>query len=327
MSGNETRALDDYLFRRDARASRDPGELLEASPTTRELLRIPARDGHELSATVFRAADPDALARASERPAVVVASATGVRQGFYASFAAHLAARGHDVLTFDYRGIGESSGAPSVTATATMSEWGTLDLAAVVARAGRELGRGAGTTSVVGHSVGGQLIGLLPDPSSSLHRVVMVASQSGDFRLWPLPSRLAMAAFWYGIVPGVTRAVGYLPGSLGIGEDLPPGVALEWAAWCRTPGYLVGADEDARAGFAAVRAPVLAFAFDDDPYAPPAAVDALLSLYESAPVERRDAHRAEFGPLGHFGFFRVHRGTSSPVAPRLWEDAAQFLER
>lgn len=96
-----------------------------------------------------------------------------------------------------------------------------------------------GRVAVVGHSVGGQLVGLLPD-ASRISALVTIGAQSGDWRLWPLPTRLAMAVLWYGLVPGVTHAVGYLPGSLGIGEDLPAGVALEWARWCRTPGYLAG---------------------------------------------------------------------------------------
>ena len=43
-------------------------------------------------------------------------------------------------------------------------------------------------------------------------------------------------------LPGVTRLHGYFPSSrFGFGEDLPKGVAIEWASWCRNPTYLVGA--------------------------------------------------------------------------------------
>lgn len=113
--------------------------------------------------------------------------------------------------------------------------------------------------------------------------------------------------------------LGYLPGALGIGEDLPAGVALEWASWCRTPGYLAGEGfEGRRAGFARLDAPVLAYGFDDDGYAPRAAVDALHAFYVGAKVERRQLGR-EAGRFGHFGFFRErHRA--------LWRDVAAFLE-
>jgi predicted alpha/beta hydrolase len=312
---DENAALDDYLFHRHERDLRDDGPGAGDPPgDPGERLDVRARDGVLLSATVHRRKTPGS----ARRPAVVIASATGVRRGYYAPFAAFLARRGHDVVTFDYRGIG---GSRDAAARPKMHDWGEQDLAGVVEHAGWTFGRRDGTVDVVGHSVGGQIVGLLPEPER-VERFVAVAAQSGDYRLWPLPSRLAMAALWYGVVPGVTRAVGYLPGALGIGEDLPPGVALEWAAWCRTPGYLVGGEGTARrAGFARLRARVLAFGFHDDPYAPSAAVDALLALYQNATVERRDVRRAALGPVGHFGFFRDRFRRS------LWEDAARFLAR
>jgi predicted alpha/beta hydrolase len=241
-----------------------------------------------------------------------------VKRSYYGAFASWLATRGFDVVTFDYRGIGDSARCPD---GATMRQWGELDLAAAVTWASRELtSGGTGRCAIVGHSVGGQMIGLLPEPER-VRAIVAVGAQSGDYRLWPLPSRLAMAALWYGVVPGVTHAVGYLPGALGIGENLPEGVALEWARWCRTPGYLVGGDGAARReGFARVRAPVLAFGIEDDPYAPPAAVDALLALYKNARVERRTVPRGR-RRVGHFGFFRPR------FHDTLWCDAAAFLQR
>ena len=198
-----------------------------------------------------------------------------------------------------------------------MHDWGERDLASVLAWAGTTFGNGR--AALLGHSVGGQLVGLLPDHAQSrISALVTIGSQSGDYRLWPLPARLAMALLWYGVVPGVTHAVGYLPGVLGIGEDLPAGVALEWARWCRTPGYLVGEGFEARReGFARLEAPVLAYGFDDDPYAPRAAVDALHALYVGARIERRQLGR-DAGRFGHFGFFRErHRA--------LWDDVATFL--
>lgn len=310
---DENAALDEYLFRPHLRDELDRGP---APAEPGEMMVISAKDGAALAATVHRGR----TAAANGRPAVVIASATGVRRGHYASFAAFLAERGHDVVTFDYRGIADSRRAARKP---KMHDWGEKDLAGVIEHASVTLGARRGKVDVIGHSVGGQIVGLLPEPEmGSVRRFVAVAAQSGDYRLWPLPSRLAMAALWYGVVPGVTRAVGYLPGSLGIGEDLPPGVALEWAAWCRTPGYLVGGPGAPRkAGFARLRAETLAFGFDDDPYAPPAAVDALLSLYENASIERKHVTRAEVGPIGHFGFFRDR------FRRNLWDHAARFLAR
>lgn len=317
--------LDSYLFNRHLRTFESPESQRRESGRD---IQIPARDGFPLEATIFERAHAggfDEHASDARARVVVIASATGVRRGFYTRFASYLAARGFDVVTFDYRGIGSSrpdegnSSSVTMRATmrATMRDWGELDLAAVVAWAADTLGDGR--VSVVGHSVGGQLLGLLPDPTR-IRAAVTIGAQSGDYRLWPMPSRLLMALLWYGVVPSVTKMVGYLPGKLGIGEDLPPGVALEWARWCRTPDYLVGDGGDSRrASFARLQAPVLAYGFDDDGYAPEAAVDALMSFYTGASVERRQLGRSD-GRFGHFGFFRRRHES-------LWGEVADFLHR
>jgi predicted alpha/beta hydrolase len=122
-------------------------------------------------------------------------------------------------------------------------------------------------------------------------------------------------------VPLISRIFGYVPGSLGIKEDLPGGVAREWAAWCRRPGFLLDGHPERRAGFERFGRPILAWSFEDDHFAPRPAVEWLLRLYGNAPVEHR--HRvpraAGLGEVGHFGFFRERFRDS------LWQEAADWL--
>ena len=40
-----------------------------------------------------------------------------------------------------------------------------------------------------------------------------------------------MWAIWHLVMPTATHAFGHLPGRLGLGEDQPKHVALEWARW------------------------------------------------------------------------------------------------
>lgn len=309
-ANDESADLEAYLYNRHERVLERPGRLGRD-------LTIRTDDGVALAATVF-----DANPRKKTGKALVIAGGTGVKRRFYAPFATWLATEGgFTVVTFDYRGIGGSTVESGAADPITMHAWGEQDLASVLAWTADVLGDGK--VGFVGHSVGGQLVGLLPESAHErISSIVTIAAQSGDYRLWPMPMRLAMAALWWGVVPSVTHAMGYLPGALGIGEDLPAGVALEWARWCRTPGYLVGDDGgDAgvrrRAGFARVKAPLLSFSFHDDAYAPFAAVDALLSLYVNATVEKRRLGRSE-GRFGHFGFFRSrHRA--------LWRDVAEHF--
>ncbi|HAI79557.1 MAG TPA: alpha/beta hydrolase, partial [Chryseobacterium sp.] len=59
------------------------------------------------------------------RKLLVINSATGVRQQVYFSFAKYLAAQGFTVITYDYRGIGESKPRKMKGFEASMRIWGT----------------------------------------------------------------------------------------------------------------------------------------------------------------------------------------------------------
>jgi predicted alpha/beta hydrolase len=41
------------------------------------------------------------------------------------------------------------------------------------------------------------------------------------------------------LLPITSKIWGYVPAKLGLGEDLPKGVTLEWAKWCKTPNYFM----------------------------------------------------------------------------------------
>lgn len=277
-------------------------------------IRISAADGYALGGTLFEG---------GQGPVVVVNGATGVHQRYYARFATWLAEQGATVVTYDYRGIGESRPFRLRGFDARLRDWGQQDVEGVLQFARRRFpGR---ALTVVGHSVGGQLLGLAPS-IAHVTRAVTVAAQSGYWGHWPAPSRVAFAGLWYGLMPLTTRAVGFFPGQLGIGEHLPHGVALEWARWCRSAGYL--ADHLPTDGYARLTAPVLAFSFTDDAYAPKAAVDWLHQLYTAAPVERRHLDPEGVGArrVGHFGFFRDRFRESlwTPVAAHLLAGAASL---
>ena len=268
-------------------------------------ITLTAADGYAIGAATF----------GSGARAVLVMPATGVPQSYYAKFASYLAERGFSVLTFDYRGIGRSRNGDLRKMTARMRDWALLDATAAF----RHL---ASDVLVVGHSFGGQALGLLPEPER-VRGALVVGSQSGYWRNWPPLGRLWMWPTTHLGLDAVTRFFGYFPGSrLGFGEDLPPGVAREWAAWCRNPRYLVGAlgVDDA---YARVRSPFRAYAISDDAFAPLPAVEALGRLYPNARWETRPVAPRELGvdAIGHFGFFRERFRDS------LWREAADWLER
>ncbi len=274
-------------------------------------LRIPALDGYGLAATLYE----PAAGGGQEGPVVLINSATAVRRGYYDAFARHLAGEGFTVVSYDYRGIGGSRPDRLAGFQARMLDWGRLDLAGVLEWIGGHLR--PSRLLVVGHSVGGQLVGLA-EGNWRLHALLAVASQSGWWGHWPRPARYRMAFRWY-LVPVVTRLFGYLPGSFGTKEDLPAGVARQWAYWGRRPDYLM--EEGVRAGFERFRGPILAYSFSDDGYAPRAAVEGLLDFYTQADIWHRHLRPADVGAeeVGHFGFFRDR------FRETLWRDTTAWL--
>ena len=258
---------------------------------------VPAADGRELAGLL--------LATARPRGALVINGATGFLREFYLKFARYCAARGYHTLLYDYRGMGASATTPLAAERARMSDWGRLDMPAALAwLEARFPGLPLFT---LGHSVGGQLVGAMPNQ----HRArahVMVASSTGYWRRQRAPFRYLALLFWKVYGPLMLRQCGYVPrGFIWRGAPLPPGVFRQWCAWCLSPArYGPELDpEFAACDFGAVRAPLLVLGFSDDPIATPAAVEALLLSYRGAPIERRWTRPAQVGAraLGHHGFF------------------------
>jgi predicted alpha/beta hydrolase len=256
----------------------------------REDIRFTTSDGFSLAATVF---GPETDARG----AVVVAPATGVKRRLYSAFAEFLAQHGWCVLTFDWRGTGDSRPASLRGFQATMRDWALLDLAAALDWAESQ----SSPVVLFGHSFGGQAVGLVPNVGVA-HAIVTVATQSGYWGHYRFPEKLFYAFLWFFVMPVLSRALGYFPSRrFGLGEDLPAGVARQWAAWCRSPRYVGD-----YAGHRKVRAPMLVIGFTDDPYAPPRALAAMHDEFANAPQERRILTPREVGleRVGHFGFFK-----------------------
>lgn len=274
---------------------------------------IPAVDGYPLAATHF-------VAAGDVRGAVIVNPATGVRRRYYDDFAADLAARGWQTVTFANRGIGGSRPERLRGFAARMQEWAELDSEGVLRWLLDEFP--GLPVALVGHSFGGQSLGLVPS-ARRLAAAVLVATQSGYWGHWPGWQKLRLLAFWTVVIPLTTALCGYFPARrLGVGEDQPAGVARQWARWGRHRDYLLrDAPAAWRAGYDAIRMPILGIGFADDPYAPHRAMAAILSLYRNAAVDHRqiDPQAAGLGAVGHFGFFRPR------FRDTLWPQASDWL--
>ena len=277
-------------------------------------ITIEAADGYPLAARLY---EPAGTARAT----VLLASATGVKQGFYRDFARFLCGAGFGVVSFDYRGIGDSRRGRLRGFPASVTDWATKDTHAVLDwAAARAPG---GKVIYCGHSIGGQLVALLTN-HGRIAALMGVGVQAGYWRHWPMPMKLGFGLLMHAFMPILTPVFGYFPSrQFGLGEPLPKGVALEWARWCRNREYLLGMkDGPGRSHVEAFAGPVRAYSIADDRIAPQRPVAVWLDWFTGAEREHRHIRPEDVGAreIGHFRVFKL--GEDSP----LWQEMLAWIE-
>ena len=270
-------------------------------------------DGYRLAATLHkpRARPP--------RACVILNSGAAIPRRFYHEFAQWLAASDIACVTYDYRGMFDSRLPTGEEHEVTARSWGERDLAGVIDWCCQSFP--ALPLVCVAHSIGGHILGFAEN-IVKLDRIVLVSCGSVYWGYREtLPSRLVRAGFWYIMLPFLAAAFGKFPGrALRIVGDIPRGVALQWAKWCRHPGYVRGAEPDA-AGFDAIRAPIFSVHFDDDEEIPPRAIEAFAGFFTRSTVafRRFQRHEVPAGAIGHFNFFKAN------VGQPLWGDVVTWL--
>ena len=271
-----------------------------------------AADRYTLAATLC-------LPRGRKTHAVLISSATAAPRKIYRSFASYLASRGCVCLTYDYRGIGGSRPASLSGFNASMSDWAAKDVTAAVGWL-RERYKDL-PLAYVGHSFGGQALGLIPN-NNTVSRALLIAAQAGYWGLMTPLEGWRVYAMLNFIGKPVTRLLGYAPGKMGLGEDLPKGVFLEWTRWVNSQRYMFDDPNlAALANFQNYRGALRALSFSDDPWATRKAVELLCAGFTLTWSDIRTIEPKEAGvaKIGHFGFFRPeHRET-------LWKDATDWM--
>lgn len=278
-------------------------------------IQIPTADGFLLSATHYAPAQPNGRV-------VLIASAMGVKQRYYADFADFLTQTGFSVYTFDYRGMGKSV-SPEMKSlrgfAVQLREWATKDAEAMVQYINK-LHEGQGIVWI-GHSVGGQLLGFLPS-YQSITQAIFVASQCGYWGNWSGGDKAKMWLLWHVVIPPLSHLFGYFPSKrMRLFENLPKGIALEWAKWGRHRDYLFGYANEQNSHYHQIKIPILSYSFSDDTYAPRLSVQKLLEGYRSSQGEHRYLQPKDIGHrvIGHFGFFKPMYKDS------LWAQALEAL--
>ncbi|MEL6484466.1 MAG: alpha/beta fold hydrolase, partial [Bacteroidota bacterium] len=249
-----------------------------------------------LSATLFESEQKETI--------LIMASATGVKQGYYQSFAQFVSDRGVSVITFDYNGIGRSLKSPIKDLENNASDWGSIDLESVIQYTTAQYPNAK--KIVLGHSIGGQLIGLAPS-SKKLDKIILVAAQSGYWKFWKGMGKLKMWLNWHILFPVLLNTFGYLNSKKISGmENLPKNVANQWRNWGKHPDYILSDNSITELYYDKIAMALTAFSIDDDDFAPLQAVQWMTRQYKNATIKSIHLVPQDFqvANIGHFGVFK-----------------------
>ena len=288
---------------------------------TEESVRFPTKDGYTIHGTYF---SPVGAARS--KCAVVFNAGAGIVSKSYRNFASFLAVSGIPVLTYDYRGIGQSKPPSLRHFSATIEDWAEFDCAAAIdwmhsrCAQARLVG--------IGHSVGSLLFGGAPN-SGKLDGLIMIGAHTGFYGDYRRSYRLPMAVLWHAVMPAFTHLFGYFPGRLlRLGDDIPKGVAMQWARR-RTPisrssstALPINRMQRLVKRFSQTKLDTLIVTFTDDGFATEAGAARVRDYFPRLTVEHWLISPSQIGVkrIGHFGFFRQQARFS------MWPKIVNYLD-
>ena len=278
---------------------------------TFEQFNISCKDGYSLSARFYPSTDK------SDLEPILICPATGITQNFYHDFATWLSQQGHSVLTFDFRGIGESLHGPLKQSKASIQDWGQLDIPAAIetllSKTQQE------KVILIGHSAGGQLLGIVPN-YNKVAKVIAVSGSTGHIKGLKGRTKVMAPVMFKLIFPISNLIQGYgATQFLGMGQNLPKRVAQQWAQFCSQPGYVTNAiNKTIFDDFhQKIECPITVFWSSDDEIATEANVKDLLRLYPNAKTEMHELKPNDLGykSIGHMLMFRKsHQSLWSIIA-------------
>jgi len=276
-------------------------------------LTIETADGYQLAATEF-------LPEASNGIGLIINGATGVIRKYYQAYAEFLASQGFTVLTFDFRGIGDSKQARPDSPAPTMLHWGERDMDAVLSFFIDRFP--TLTIKGIGHSIGGQLLGVVPD-NNRYDAFMGIASQHIHWKNWPMKDRPLTVLFFFGVLPLFYKLTGGLPKWVLGAEYLPKHVARDWSRFGRKKAYIACPQgKPLRTGFHGFKGKMRLYGMADDKrFAPPKAVQELEKLFTAAQSEVKIIEPKDYQmkAIDHFGFFKKN------MNKQAWHESAKWL--
>lgn len=277
-------------------------------------IKITCEDEHVLAGTLFK---PDKY-----KGAIMLAPATGIKRQFYQAFATYLAENEYCVVSFDNRGIGQSKGQSLNKVNASLSNWGILDMTAVLDYLKEHFPNI--DYHVIGHSAGGQLVGLMKN-ALELKSMFNFGSSSGSLKYAKYPFKLK-STFWLNVyIPLSNLLFGHAKSQwVGMGEPLPKQVGKEWSKWCSGTGYVkVDLDKNLKTHlYDTLEFNSMWVHAEDDPIANAETVKDMVRVYSKINADVLTLRPEDYGftEIGHMKFFSKKRKV-------LWQLAIDWLDK
>jgi len=276
-------------------------------------IHIKARDQYLLAATHWQNEMPKGI--------VAINAGTCVDQKFYSRFAHWLAQQNYDVLTYDYRGVGKSAPDNLKGFKASIVDWGQLDIPAVIDWMIEKYP--TNKRFMVGHSMGGQIIGLA-DNINQIDKIVAFVPSYGNWQNNAPKDRWKMGFRWAFLFPYAVLRNGYFPASrAGMGNDWPKGVTWDWWSWGirRLPHYKIMDNRGVQHFYQKVKVPIKAYFTTDDLIASERCIPYYKIDFASTDLEVVVLKPEDYGleKIAHMGMF-------SPKCLKLWRAVVEDLK-
>ena len=262
---------------------------------------VKCTDGRELTATKYESVI------SSNEKLIIINSALGVKQQFYRHLAKYLVQQSYTVITWDPRGIGLSSLGNSKIDPSTLRDWGKIDLECTLQHIIKENWADWENITLIGHSAGGHLLGLCRS-IKHINNIVLISSGTCSWHLYPKLQQPKLLFAWYLWFPFLYKTLGYVPSKLGVGHDLPRGIALDWRNWSVQKEYLFSDESLGEHFYNSYEGKLYAIGFTDDiSYAPQRTIEDLIKRFvkSDSKVEILNPKQFNKSRIGHFGFFNL----------------------
>ncbi len=268
-----------------------------------QAVQFTTEDNISLSGTLLLANKPKAI--------VQLNSATAVLKEFYLNYARYLQSQDFHVLIYDYRGIGGSKPVTGLKGcTYNYTDWAQYDMAAAISYL---KGMFADLPLLImSHSVGGQMLGLIPNANQHVKGVLTVNTSAGyggnmlfkyklrNFYFFEILRPILLCIFGYGKLK-----------ALGMMEDLPKNIYNQFRDWCSVPDYFFdpkfAPSIRGIEGFKNMAYPIHVFTTTDDDIGTPKNLHNLWKhIHSHAFIKHHSLDPKDFGlkTIGHFNVFR-----------------------